>query len=265
MKTKPIAILIAAFFLLALPAPVLAAGLNGTQDGAEHGIVTELALCCTQEVESVDCVYSISGTGTISSLELKVSDCLYDWNVKDGKLYLSIATSGIIAKCRTLAEVTSLGEITLTPISLLLNGETADISHLHHGERIPIPELTPTCDKPGSTGGATCSICGAVLEENTVLPALGPSVAAILSSDGTLTINAVLSDDAATENTILLAVYSNGRMLCCKNISTLTQNDLHLTLSGVRNADTVKIFRLDSMEACNPLRAAIEVAVTPEA
>lgn len=265
MKAKLFALLIAAFFLLVLPAPVLAAGADETQDDAERGVITELALCCTQDVQAVDCVYDISGTGTISSVNLKVIGCLYDWNVKDGKLHLSVATSDIIENCRTLAEAVSQGEITLKPISLLLNGETADVSHLHHGERIPIPELTPTCDKPGSTGGATCSICGAVLEENTVLPALGPSITAVLSSDGTLTVNAVLSDDAATENTILLAVYSNGRMLCCKNISTLTQNDLHLTLSSVRNADAVKLFRLDSMAACNPLRAAIEVAVTPEA
>lgn len=98
-----------------------------------------------------------------------------------------------------------------------------------------------------------------------MLPALGPSVTAVLAADGTLTVSAVLSDDAATENTLFLAVYRNGRMLCCQNISALTQNDLHLTLSGVRGADTVKIFRLDGVELCNPLRAAIEAAVTQEA
>ncbi len=252
MDRKHVAILCTLLLLLTLPASVLAAE-------AEATTILPLSLCCTGEVYAVDLVYAISGQGEIADISLTVSDCLFDWNVKEGCLYLALAASTPLAPCAAFAQVSCTGVLTLTPISLLLNAQSAELSHLSHGEAIPMEERAPTCDTPGAAGGSTCAVCGAVLEQCAVLPALGPSATAELSETGELTVSAVLSDDAVTGNIVLLAVYSDGRMVCCEDVSDQPQNELSFVFSGIRRADGVKFFRLT--DGYNPRYDVVTAAV----
>lgn len=224
--------------LLAAPAPALAAS----------SYQTELSLCRTDNVISVDCVFAVSGEGTITDVTLAGENWSREWNyvASEKQLYVAIASAEPFGQVKSLATVTSDGEITLTPVSVKVNGKTADTACLSHGSASAMKEIEPTCDKPGSTGGSTCSVCGAVLEESTVLPARGPQVTAKLSG-GKLTVSGALTDDAETENTVLLAVYrADGRMLACVDISREPQNALHLVRDNMQSAKTVKIFRLGS-------------------
>lgn len=76
------------------------------------------------------------------------------------------------------------------------------------------------------------------------LPPRAPDVTAALTADGVLTVTGALSENAATTNTVFLAVYQNGRLLCVKDISGLAQNELRFVCGDMQGADTVKPFRL---------------------
>lgn len=238
--------------LLAAPAPAQ----------AESSCQTELSLCRTDDVISVDCVFAVSGAGTITDVTMAGQGWTSAWNYVESeeRLYVAIASANPIEKAKSLATVTSDGEITLSPVSVMVNGKTADTSCLSHGSAAAMEEIKPTCDKPGRTGGSTCSVCGAVLEESTVLPALGPQVTARLSG-GTLTISGAITDAAETENTVFLAVYqADGRMLACVDISQKPQNSLQIVRDNMQGAKTVKIFRLGS--GLTPCFGALSIEVS---
>lgn len=119
--------------------------------------------------------------------------------------------------------------------------------------------IAPTYDEGGNIEHWYCSGCGKYfsdaactqeLADVTLLPR-APDVTAALTADGVLTVTGALSENAATTNTVLLAVYQNGQLLCVKDISDLAQNELRFVCGDMQGADTVKLFRLGSgLEPC---------------
>lgn len=196
MGRRLVAILLSTLPLFALPAHALSA------DGASANI----SLCCTEEVFAVNLVFAVSGMGEITGVSRPVDVRMLGRNATDGKLYVAPAAAVPIECGKTLAQVFYTGTIDLTPESLLLSRKTVALSCRSHGAAGLMQDIAPTCDHPRSMGGATCAVYSAVLEQNTVLPALRSTVTAVLSALGELKISTVLSGDETIGNTVLLAV-----------------------------------------------------------
>lgn len=235
--------------------------LHGASVFAEKN--SEVVLCCTEDAYSADYVFDVGRNP--DSLQLKVNDkdCMFDWNYikSEAKLYIGIASAKPIAKCKAIADITADKSITLTPVSLKTNGKTADLSLLNHISA-DMPEKAPTCDLPGSSGGIFCSRCGVTLAEPTVLPATGPIVKATLSTDNVLTISGTLSDNISADGVVIAAVYGKNKLIKLFDISAQNQNSINFKTENITDADTVKIFRWESILNLKPIYGDIEVKIS---
>lgn len=76
------------------------------------------------EAYSVDYIFDVSQGVDILSVTLNVENCFYDWNYveADAKLYISIASANSIPNSKVLVTVITDSEVTLTPVSIIVNG-----------------------------------------------------------------------------------------------------------------------------------------------
>lgn len=222
-----------------------------------------VTFCCKDDVYAIDFVFAVEGSGTITACTVAEKNCFYDWNVveSEARLYFSLASAEPMKKHKTLAEFSAKGEVSVRPISVTINGKTAEVSCLSHGAETDKPDTPPTYDTPGETGGKRCSVCGATVKEPTVIPAIEPQVTATLSQNGVLSVSGVVSDRATTENCVMLGVYNGKQLLECMDISTQPQNNLNLVIENMQGATKVKLFRWSGLANMKPLYHAVEVNV----
>ena len=237
--------------------------LTGITAFADTSFATPVILCCGSDVYAADYVFSVERTGNISSVNILDKNCISEWNFieSEARLYISLASATPLERLKTIAEVISDTQITLIPVSVTLNGKTADPSCLSHTEAdMEIKE--PTIDSPGASGGKVCSVCSAILKEpDTVIPPTGPKVSASLSVDNKLTVSGAISDNKAANCTVLLAVYGSGKFMHIVNITDKDQNAINIDFENMKNADTVKIFRWENLSNIKPIHNYIEVEV----
>ena len=228
---------------------------------AEAGAETPISICCIGDLYSVD--YEFKTDGIVENVKFNIAGAACNWNYSkaESKLYISVASAVPIAKTAEIAAVISNDKITLTPVSVRLNGWITETGCIYHSES-EMPEKKPTCDSDGSTGGTLCTRCGVTLTEPTVLPATGPIVKAELSDDNVLTINGTLSDSAEAYGAVLVVIYSDKRLVKLCDISKQNQKSIKLEIDNMGDADTVKIFRWESISNMKPIHDDIEVKVT---
>lgn len=228
---------------------------------AEVGVKTPVSICCIGDLYSVD--YEFKTDGSVENVKFHIAGAACNWNYSkaESKLYISIASAVPIAKTAEIATVISNDKITLTPVSVRLNGWITETGCIYHSES-EMPEIKPTCDSDGSTGGTICTRCGVTLTEPTVLPATGPIVKAELSEENVLTINGTLSDSAEADGAVLVVIYSDKRLVKLCDISKQNQKSINLEIADMGDADTVKIFRWESISNMKPIHDDIEVKVT---
>lgn len=230
---------------------------------AEEAFVTDVVLCANDDVDAVDYVFKV--VGGASDLRIKTYDtsCLFEWNYikNEARLYISFASASPLKRCKTLAEVVSDADISIVPISVVIDGKKSDLSHLSH-IGTAMSDKAPTCDSPGRTGGTFCARCGITLTEPTILPATGPIVKAELSEENVLIINGTLSDSAEAADAVLVGVYSDKGLVKLCDISKQNQKSIKLEIDNMGDADTVKIFRWESLSNVKPIYDDIEVKVT---
>lgn len=222
---------------------------------AENSFETNAALCCKEDVYSVDYEFRVGGNANILSVDVSDKNCIFDWNFvkSEAKLYISLASAMPIGKCKTLINIISGGEISLSPVSLKTNGKDASLTNLYHGAETDMPQADPTCDLPGHKGGKICSVCGAVLKEPDItIPPTGPTVSAALSEDNALKIKGALSDKEKADGAVLVGVYGGGKLIGIYDISAQNQNNINLNIENMGAADTVKFFRWDSLSNLKP-------------
>lgn len=225
---------------------------------------TDVALCCKEDIYSVDYEFQVGGNANIISVEISDKSCIFDWNFvkSEARLYISLASAESIKKCKTLAIVTSDDEISLSLVSLKTNGKDTNLTHIHHGAETDMPQIDPTCDLSGLKGGKICSVCGAVLKEHDIIiPATGPVVSATLSSDNTLTISGILADEETADGIVFIGIYANKKIITLYDVSTQSQNNINLNIENMSSADTVKIFRWNSILNLKPTSDVLEVEV----
>lgn len=227
---------------------------------AEVGVKTPVSVCCIGDLYSVD--YEFQTDGSIENVKFNIADAACNWNYSkaESKLYVSIASAVPIAKTAEIAAVISNDKITLTPVLIRLNGWITETGCIYHSES-EMPEIKPTCDSDGSTGGTLCTRCGVTLTEPTVLPATGPIIKAVLSDDNVLTVNGTLSDSSEADGAVLVGVYSDTRLVKLCDISKQNQKSINLEIADIGDADTVKIFRWESISNMKPIHDDIEVKV----
>lgn len=227
---------------------------------AETRFETPVSICCIGDLYSVD--YEFKTDGSAEDVEFDITGAVCSWNYSkaEGKLYISVASAVPIAKSAKLAAVISNEKITLTPVSVRLNGWLTETACIYHSESA-MPETKPTFDTDGSTGGTFCTRCGVTLTKPTVLPSTGVSVTASLSEDNTLTISGAVP---AADGVVLVGIYSGKKFMKVCNISAQNQNSINLKIEGMTGADAVKIFRWDSFSGMKPIYDDVEVKVTEE-
>lgn len=228
---------------------------------AEAGVETPVSVCCIGDLYSVD--YEFKTDGSVENVKFNIAGAACNWNYSkaESKLYISVASAVPIAKIAEIATVISNDKITLTPVLIRLNGWITETGCIYHSES-EMPEIKPTCDSDGSTGGTLCTRCGVTLTEPTVLPATGPIIKAVLSDDNVLTVNGTLSDSAVADSAVLVGVYSDKKFVKLCDISTQNQKSINLEIADMSDADTVKIFRWESISNMKPIHDDIEVKVT---
>jgi len=119
--------------------------------------------------------------------------------------------------------------------------------------------VAPTCDTNGSQ--TYISEYGVVIE---TIPAKGPSASAVLNTNGTLKIMGELSDSSVTEGITFISVYNKiKRMIHLKNATSLDQSNIGMKIENMKDAHTVKIFRLNPLNL-KPYNNAIEVTVVKD-
>lgn len=232
---------------------------------SDNSFETPVSLCSREDIYSVDYEFQVGGNANIISVDVSDKNCIFDWNFikSEARLYVSLASAMPIEKCKTLINITSDGEISLSSVSLKTDGKDASPAHLHHGAETDMPQIDPTCDSPGFKGGKLCSVCGAVLKEHDItIPPTGPVVSAALSEDNTLTIGGALSDNETAEGCVLVGIYTNNRVIKLCDISKQGQNNINLKIQNMAGADMVKIFRWDSMLNLKPISDAFEIEVS---
>ena len=228
---------------------------------AEAGVKTPISICCIGDLYSVD--YEFKTDGSVENVKFHIVGAVCNWNYSkaESKLYISVASAVPIAKTAEIATVISNDKITLTPVSVRLNGWITETGCIYHSES-EMPEIKPTCDSDGSTGGTLCTRCGVTLTEPTVLPATGPIVKATLSDDNVLTINGTLSDSAEADGAVLVVIYSDKRLVKLCDISKQNQKSINLEIDNMGRADLIRIFRWESLSNMKPIHDDIEVKVT---
>lgn len=231
---------------------------------AENSFETNVVLCSREDIYSVDYEFDVGGNANILSVDVSDKNCIFDWNFvkSEAKLYISLASAIPIEKCKTLINITSDSEISLSPVSLKTNGKDASLTNLKHGAETDMPQTDPTCDLPGHKGGKLCSVCGVVLKEHDItIQPTGPIVSAALSADNTLTVSGALSDKETADGTVLVGVYIGKRFVKLCDISTQNQSNINLNIENMAGVDTVKIFRWDSISNLKPISDVVEVEV----
>ena len=228
---------------------------------AEVGVKTLISICCIGDLYSVD--YEFKTDGSVENVRFNIVGAACNWNYSkaESKLYISVASAVPIAKTAEIAAVISNDKITLTPVLIRLNGWITETGCIYHSES-EMPEKKPTCDSDGSTGGTLCTRCGVTLAEPTVLPATGPIVKAALSEENALTINGMISDSAEAYGAVLVGIYSDKRFVKLCDISKQNQTSVNLEIEDMGGADTVKIFRWESILNMKPIHDNIEDKVT---
>lgn len=228
---------------------------------AEAEVKTPVSVCCIGDLYSVD--YEFKTDGSVENVKFNIAGAVCNWNYSktESKLYISVASAVPIAKPSEIATVISNDKVTLTPVSVRLNGWITETGCIYHSES-EMPEIKPTCDSDGSTGGTFCTRCGVTLTEPTVLPATGPIIKAVLSDDNVLTINGMISDSAEADGAVLVGIYSDKRLVKLCDISKQNQKSINLEIADMGAADTVKIFRWESVSNMKPIHDNIEVKVT---
>lgn len=227
---------------------------------AEAKVETPITICSISDLYSVDYEFDVSGE--IEEVRCDVDGGMFTSNYKkdENKLYISFASSSPV-KLGRIATVISNKEVVLTPVLVRLNGWLTETACIYHAE-IPMDEKAPTCDTNGSHGGMKCARCGYVITEPTVLPATGPSVEATLSDDNTLTISGAVSDNVTAEGAVLVGIYADKKFMKLCDISTQNQNSINLKLENMDGADTVKIFRWESLSNLKPTHNDVTVEVS---
>lgn len=228
---------------------------------AEAEVKTPVSVCCIGDLYSVD--YEFKTDGIVENVKFNIAGAACNWNYSkaESKLYISVASAVPIAKTAEIAAVISNDKITLTPVLVRLNGWITETGCIYHSES-EMPEIKPTCDSDGSTGGTLCTRCGVTLTEPTVLPATGPIVKAELSEENVLTINGAVSDNAVADGAVLVGIYSDKRLVKLCDISKQNQTSIKLEIDNMGSADLVKIFRWESISNMKPISDDIEVKVT---
>ena len=226
---------------------------------AEAEVETPVNICCIGDLYSVDYEFDVSGE--IEDVRCDIDGGMFTSNYKkdENKLYISYAAS-TASKAGRIATVISNEKITLTPVLVRLNGWITENNCVYHAE-IAMDEKEPTIDTAGSRGGVKCARCGFVSEEPTILPAVGPAVSAALSADNTLTISGALSDKETADGVVLVGIYTDQKFIKLCDISTQNQNNINLNIENMSGADTVKIFRWDSISNLKPASDVFEVEV----
>ena len=247
---KAITALLAAMIISAFPSLGICAGAK---------VETPVNICCIGDLYSVDYEFDVSGE--IEDVRCDIDGGMFTSNYKkdENKLYISYAAS-TASKAGRIATVISSEKITLTPVLVKLNGWITENDCVYHAE-IAMDEKEPTIDTDGSRGGVKCARCGFVAEEPTILPAVGPTVSATLSEDNTLKIKGALSDKEKADGAVLAGVYGGEKFIVIYDISTQNQNNINLSIENMAVADTVKIFRWDSLSNLKPTSDVIEVEV----
>lgn len=218
---------------------------------------TSLAICCTGDIYSVDMVYALTEGTMVSSVSLNVKDCIYDWNVSDGRLYISVAAASPIRLDAYPVEVVTNVQAELTPVSVKVNGKSGENIKTEHTAEV-VEGTPPTCDGTGLTDGEKCSDCGVVLTAQQVIPATGPVLSASLSAEGMLALSGAITDNPVTQGKTLVAVYrADGRMIAFRNITDENQSGFTVDIEGCAAASEIKILRWEKggvTPAADPVR-----------
>lgn len=152
---------------------------------AAEGHSTDITFCSNAEVYSVDYQYFVSEETDILSVKVNTDNCIYDWNYikSEARLYISLASANPIPSSKALLTITTKDDVYLEPISVIVNGKTSANSE-HTEEEIPAVE--PTVEKPGSTAGIKCSLCGFIIKEPIEISRL-PAVEIVKPSEDIVT------------------------------------------------------------------------------
>ena len=229
---------------------------------ADETYETPISLCYDGDAYSVDYVFEVTGDASVTEVILNDNDCYFDWNyiASEARLYISLASGNVIERADTIATIISDAEIELIPVKVVVNGKIKnDVYAFHTPDEIE--EEIPTIEKPGSTSGELCISCGLILVKPEILPAKGPSVKAILDSDGVLMVSGGLSDSSNAEGMTYLAVYDeSNRMIHLEDITDLDQSDFNAEIENVTDACTVKVMRF-AYSSYSPLDKAVEADV----
>ncbi len=131
----------------------------------------DIILCYSGDVYAADLIYDVSGNGDVTAVELEIDGCYYDWNYVRGeaRLYISLASANALPKTVSLASVTVDGELTLTPASAIVNGTEREGVYSEHSE-VDLPAVPPSHNQEGLSAGKKCSVCGVILQEQSITP-----------------------------------------------------------------------------------------------
>ena len=229
---------------------------------AQEVIETPVALCYNEDAYSIDYEFLVSDNANITNVRLELSGCFYDWNyVKtDARLYISLASANPIPKSIAVATIISDDAITVSPLSIRVNGIISNNAKCNHTET-KTDALAPSVEKPGMSEGLKCTDCELVIKESEEIPATGPVVTAVSDENGNLTVCGALSDSAEANGITYLAIYDKSeRMITVCDITKLNQSDFTTTVQNVNNAYKIKILRW-SASGLTPLYNAVDVYI----
>jgi len=88
---------------------------------------TPVTLCYSGDVYAVDFVFDVSGDGEITNVTVSDTNSFFDWHYveSEGKLYIALASGRAIEKSDAMATVVTEGNITLTKVSTVINGDSS--------------------------------------------------------------------------------------------------------------------------------------------
>ncbi|MBR5219005.1 MAG: hypothetical protein IKV89_04670 [Clostridia bacterium] len=227
---------------------------------AQDRYETPIALCCEKDVFAVDMIFGITEEVTVSSVSLNIKNALSDWNVKDGKLYVSVASADALSLPVVLGRVYTNAPCTLIPQSITVNGSDRENIYTSH-LGVTIPGTPPSCDRGGLTDGEKCGRCNVITREQETVPATGPQISAAADEHGTLTVGGIISDTPVASGRVWLAVYrADGRLIAIKSLTGENQSDFELEIPGCTKGTEVKIFRWQK-DAVKPEKDVITATV----